>query len=374
MWRRLTGLFSQKYHPLNKIILSSNNLASNYNYLSMINSKIKIAPILKSNAYGHGLKEICKLVDQLHPPLICVDSLFEAYELQKISIHSPILIMGFVDPANLKVKKLPFSFSLFDLNLSKALSNFQPNSSVHLFVDTGMNREGIKLSDLRSFIREIKGLDIKIEGLMSHLASADEKKGNSQTQIQIQNFKEAKKICQEEGLNLKWIHQGASAGLLHHQIPDCNLARVGLALFGLDPTNLDQNLKPVLSFKTKLIQIKKIRRGESVGYNATFQTKKDTTLGILPVGYFDGVDRRLSNIGAVTIGGVECPIIGRASMNQTTIDVSKVKDPFIGQEVTVFSQNPKDRNSIINSAKICQTIPYELLVKLNPTIRRQINP
>lgn len=374
MWQRLkSAVFSRQYHPLNKIAISLTNLTSNFNYLSSLNSNCKIAPILKSNAYGHGLKEVSRLIDQLKPPLVCIDSLFEAYELQKASIQTPILIMGFVDPQNLKIKKVPFCFSLFDLNLSQALNNFQPGALVHLFVDTGMNREGLLLKDLRSFIREIKGLNIQIEGLMSHLSSADEeKKGNSQTQKQIQNFNEAIKICREEGLNLKWTHLQASAGFLHHQVPQCNLARVGLGLYGLDPANLDQNLKPVLTFQTKLIQIKKIPKGENIGYGATFQTKKETLIGILPVGYFDGLDQRLSNRGMVTVGGIICPIIGKVSMNITTIDLSFVSDPILGQEVVIFSNNPKDPNSIINSAKLCKVVPYEILVKLNPTIHREI--
>lgn len=373
MWQRLKSIFSsQKYQPLNKIEISRSNLASNYHFLSSIDPNIQIAPVIKSNAYGHGLKEISQIIDQLNPALVCVDSLYEAYELRKLKLNSPILILGYIDPVNLKVKKPHIEYAVFDLDFAKALSKFQPGSLIHLFVDTGMNREGIKLTDLSDFIQEIKKLNLKINGLMSHLASADEQKGNPQTQIQIQNFQTAIKICREEGLNLKWVHLQASSGLLQHQIPECNLARVGLALYGFDPSRENSNLKPVLTFKTKLIQIKKIPKDESVGYGATFKTKKPTTIGILPVGYFDGVDRRLSNLGIVTIDGVECPIIGRVSMNITTIDLSKVSNPYVGQEVTVFSHNPKDSNSIINSSKLCQTIPYDLLVKINPTTHREI--
>lgn len=381
--KRVLGLTS--YQPLNKIEISKNRLVQNYKYLS--SKKIKIAPVVKSNAYGHGLVLVAKLLEEgcgdCHVPFFCVDSIYEAYELLKTKIKTPILIMGYIEGENLRVKKLPFSYAVSTLDLAEAINKYQPQAGVHIFVDTGMHREGIPLADLPQFITHLKQLpNINIEGLMSHLASADDTK-DPLNKLQIKNFQRAHDICKKNGIHPKWIHILNSDGLLYTSdvasnlpmVPHrmCNIARVGLALYGISK---DPNLKPVLTLKTKIIQIKNLQKGDRVGYDGTYTAKKPMTIGVLPLGYYDGADRRLSNKGFVTIDGVGCPIIGLISMNVTTIDLSKVKNPFISQvisqEVIVYSNNPKDPNSIENAAKVCKTIPYEILVHLASSTRRVV--
>ncbi len=362
------NIFKKEYKTLNRIEISKDNLLSNYKYLSSLNRKVKIAPVVKSNGYGHGLINAAKILQKFKPPFFCVDSLYEAYELLKVTIKTPILIMGYTDPQNFKVKKLPFSYAVFDLEIAQVLNKYQPNCGIHVFVDTGMNREGVTLKDLPEFLKHLKKYpNLKIEGLMSHLASADDKK-DPLNRLQISNFKRALEICKKSGVHPKWIHLQNSDGLAFN-LRGCNvnMARVGLALYGISN---DPNLKPVLSLKSKIIQIKKLKKGNRVGYNGTFIAKEPITLGVLALGYYDGMDRRLSNKGFVLVEGVICPIIGKVSMNITTIDISKVKNPFVGQEAIVYSDNPKDKNSIQNCAKFCSTIPYELLINLASSTRR----
>lgn len=383
MINQIVKFLKKDYQTLNKIELSKQNLLQNYQYLSSLNKKIKIAPVIKSGAYGHGILEVAKILDEgctdWRIPFFCVDSLYEAYQLLKANVKTPILIMGYTDPINFKVKKLPFSYAVFDLEAAQVLNEYQPNCGIHIFVDTGMHREGISLNELPEFLQEIKKLpDIKIEGLMSHLASADYPK-DPLNKIQIENFKNALEICKKHNIHPKWIHLTNSAGLLNYvptrfarrawNVGIQNLARVGLALYGISK---DPKLKPVLSLKSKIIQIKNLKKGDRVGYNGTFTVRKEMILGVLPAGYYDGVDRRLSNKGLVTIDGIICPIIGRVSMNITTIDISKVPNPKIGEVVFVYSNNRKDINSIENSAKICNTIPYELLVHLAQSTKRVV--
>src|SRR3989344_1493988 len=363
------------YQPLNTIEISKKNLLFNYRYLSSTNRKSKIAPVLKSNAYGHGILETAKILDAKNPPYFCVDSLFEAYELLKAGIKTPILILGYIDPESLKVKKLPFSYAVFDLKILQAINEFQPEAEVHLFVDTGMHREGIPLDLLPTYLKQITRLpNIKIVGVMSHLASADNRV-DQLNRLQIKNFKKAIKLIKDFGHKPKWIHLSNSDSLLnlsvHLKGVNVNLARTGLSLYGISNVHLrGGKLKPVLQLKTKLTQIKHLQKGDSVGYSGTFRVKKDIVLGVLPVGYFDGVDRRLSNKGYVTVNGVACPIIGTVSMNITTINLSDVPNPLIGQEAIIYSNNPKEINSISNAAEICKTISYELLVHLTPSIKR----
>ena len=333
------------YKTLNRIEISRKNLLQNYRFLSAINKKIKIATVIKSNGYGHGLVEVAQILDKVGAPFFCVDSLFEAYELYKAKIKTPVLIMGYTNPENLKIKKLPFSFAIFDLQTVEILNKHQPGCAVHIFVDTGMSREGVTMEDLPDFLKTLKKLNVKVEGFMSHLAGG-------MNNLQIQRFHQAQKLVKKFGFNPKWIHLGIHG----------NMARMGLKLY---------LQKPILKFISHLVQVKKIKKGDSVGYDRTYKAKKDTIIGIIPAGYYDGVDWGLSSKGFVKIKNIFCPIIGRVSMNMTTIDLSKTSAKT-GDKVIIYSDNPQDKNSIENTAKICQKIPYEILVNLAESTKRII--
>lgn len=361
------------YRPLNIIEISEDRLIDNYKHLSSLNPKIKIAPVLKSNAYGHGILEVGSILDKLNPVFFCVDSIYEAYQLFDAKIKTPILITGFVDPNNLKIKRLPFSYAVFDLKQFREILKYQPQAKVHLFVDTGMNREGIRVDELEAFIKKLNVEEKNtIEGIMSHLAFAEETK-NIDTKKQIVQFKLAIKIFKKYLIFPKWIHLGNSSGLLNNKklrLSFTNVARTGLALYGISSVN-NKVLKPILELKTHVIQVKKIKRGEKVGYDFTYQAKKDGQIAVLPIGYNDGVDRKLSNSGIVLIKNIDCSIIGRVSMNLCVVDVSAVKNIKVGDEVTVFSNN-EDNNSVANSAKRIGIIPYEILVHLERSTKRKI--
>ncbi|OGE26269.1 alanine racemase [Candidatus Daviesbacteria bacterium RIFCSPHIGHO2_02_FULL_39_12] len=379
---KILSLFKDEYKTLNRIEISKKNLLGNFAYLSNLNHKLKIAPVVKSNGYGHGILEVSKALcytsdAERRIPFLCVDSLFEAYQLLKANIRMPILIMGFTDPRNLKVKKLSFSYAVYNLDLAKVLNDYQPGCKVHIFVDTGMGREGITMEQLPQFLGELKQLkNIKIEGLMSHLASSQDKHDKLFLH-QIKNFKKAQSILKKMDIKPKWLHIAASGSIVNPETRKIiagvsNLVRAGRALYGYPPTFSDIRLQPTLKFTTKLIQIKNINKYEKIGYNGTYTAKKNMLVGILPLGYYDGVDRGLSNKGVVTIGGKICPIIGRVSMNLTAIDLSKVKNPVANQQVIVYSDKKADKNSVENVAKICKKIPSEILVNLAASTKRVV--
>lgn len=362
------------YHPLNTVEVSSDALLSNYSYLSSLDTKIVVAPVVKSNGYGHGIVNVAKILDRVGAPFICVDSIYEGYELLKNHIKTPILIMGYINPENLKIKKLPFSYAVYNREQVLGIRNYQPHAGIHIFVDTGMHREGVSLNDLPHFLKYVNELGLQVEGLMSHFAAAD-KPEHELTKQQVKNFEQAQEIIKNAGVFPKWIHIAASSGLLNHAKYAGklgNMARAGLVLYGIDPMNKDTQLQPTLSFLSTLVQIQKLKKGEKVGYDFTYTAPKDMTIGILPIGYYDGVDRRLSNKGSVLIDGVVCPIIGRVSMNITTVDISAVKKPQVGDRVVVYSPDPSDNNSIGNVAALCETIPYEILATLASSTKRII--
>ncbi len=371
----LRKVFKRSFTPLNLIYISKDRLIENYRELSSVNSEIKIAPVLKSNAYGHGIRLAGKILDGVGAPFLCVDSLYEAFQLySKSNVDTPILIMGYIDPKSLQVKKLPFSFAIYDFEHGRVLNEYQKGAKVHIFVDTGMNREGVRMEGFADFLEKLKELkNIEVEGLMSHLADpahAD----TTLTKMQLSNFQKARELVAAAGLKPKWFHIGGSYGLLNKLAAGCNLVRVGRAVYGIDnmDSKLNLKLKPALKHTSKIVQIKRIKKGDTVGYNGSFKAKKDMVIGILPLGYNDGVDRRLSDKGVVTVGGVKCPIIGLVSMNITTIDITAVKEPVLGQIAVVYSDNAKDENSVVNMSKAGGVLPHEMLIHIAESTKRVV--
>lgn len=369
----------RQFAHLNTISVSKERFVANHQQLLKLNGGRKVAPVLKSNAYGHGLELIGQIVDELKPPFMVVDSLYEAYRLQKLKLSTPILIMGYTNPENLRHKRLPFQFSVFDLETAKALNSSQRNCGTHLFIDTGMHREGIVLSELDGFLVELKKLrNLKVVGVTSHFADADNSQSNAFTLQQIEVYKKALLQIKAAGFSPEWTHISASAGAMKITDPIFSLVRAGIASYGINPLDSEDaayaniSLEPVLRFISTLAQAKEIEVGESVGYGVTFTAEKKMKIGLVPAGYYDGVDRRLSSKGVMVVRGVSCPILGRVSMNMTTIDLSAVNDAKVGDEVEIYSANKTAANSIDQSAKLCGTIPYELLVHLSESIYRKV--
>lgn len=370
MINRFRKFIGRKYYPLNEIEISESALIYNYNYLCGL-SKVPVTPVLKSNAYGHGIEIVGKILDALSPALFCVDSIYEAYQLLNIRVKTPILIMGYVGGENLSVKKLPFSFSVYTIEMLKNIKENQPGAPIHIFVDTGMHREGVPIDQLENFLKKAISLELKIEGILSHFAKPDSPT-NINTKNQIINFEKAIEIGESLGIYFKYKHLFASVGIRNiekYKRLD-NLTRAGKALYGIESDINSKRLKPVLTLKSTIIQIKKLKEGEYVGYDFTFKAPRDMLTGILPIGYNDGVNRKLSNKGFVKIDDKFCQIIGRVSMNITVIDISNLEKPHVGQEVIIYSSNQMDKNSVFNSALIAETIPYEILTHLNPSTKR----
>jgi alanine racemase len=367
------------YKNLNRIEVSKKTLLENYRELKKNHPEAGIAPVMKSNAYGHGLAQVAPVIDSEKPAFICVDSLYEAYELNKLAVISPVLIMGYTKPENYRVKPLPFHYSVFDRDTADVLNRYQKGAQIHIKIDTGMSRYGIIPRDLRNFIRLVKSMkNISIAGLWSHLSDADNNTGSDITSSQIKKYRECLAVVKSEGVYPRWRHISASAGAFKIFDKIFNLIRPGLALYGINPLNKRDPaynriiIKPVMKFISTLSQVKYIPAGASVGYMGTYKVRKRTKIGIIPAGYYEGIDRRMSNKGFVKIHGIFCPIIGRVSMNITAVDLTGIKTDCMGEDCTVFSDNPDDINSITSAAGISKTIPYEILVHLASTVRREL--
>lgn len=372
-------LFKREYRHLNKIHIGRSALEHNHRVLQSFHPEAKIVPVLKSNAYGHGLQTVAYIFDALGAPFLVVDSLYEAYVLAQLKVKTPILILGYTHPENFAVKQLPFHITVFDLEVARSLHKHQKHCHVHIFVDTGMNREGVPLTELSSFVREMKKLNnLQVVGLASHFADADNPQSDSLTQSQLTNYQHALTMLKQQGIVPEFRHISASGGAFKLKDKTFTMIRAGLASYGInpleasDPAHNKLTLKPALTFTSTLAQIKTVHQGDRVGYNGSFIADKEMVVGLLPLGYYEGIDRRLSNQGVITLQGAPCPILGRVSMNMTVVDLTAASNPAVGDEVVIYSSSEAEPNSLVNAARAAGTIPYELLVHMAESVKRVV--
>ena len=335
--------------------------------------ELEFAPVLKSNAYGHSLVPMARILDSQKLPFLIVDSYYEARLLRDNNIKSPILIIGYVEANIILQSKLSkISFCITSLEQLRCLSYSKNRLNLHLKIDTGMHRQGIMSSELDEAIKIIKqNPNLNLQGIASHLADADNSKSSSVMQ-QLKQWSQIQKRLTQEFPNITYTHISATAGVIHTKSDSThNLARLGLGLYGISIINNPKvNLRPALSMQTIISGVKSIKKGDTVGYNNTFIAPQDIIIATIPAGYAEGVDRRLSNIGQVEVNGILCPIIGRVSMNITTIDVSNVPQVKLGDIVTIISNDNNSPISVTNIAKTCNTIPYEILIHIPTHLRR----
>ncbi len=372
--RSIRQIFSS-YDPLIKIYIKKKNILSNLNTFQKEYPKVKFAPVLKSNAYGHGLLSIARILDKEDIAFLVVDSLYEARTLRNEGIKSKILIIGYTrteDIVKNRLKSISFAITSFE-ELKLINESLRKKQSFHLKIDTGMHRQGVLSEELPEAIEILKNNSLIIlEGVYSHFADADNLcKDFCSKQVQIWN--KLVRLIKKNLPQTVYFHLTATGGTFYLPKAKANVARLGLGLYGMDPSKLRKlDLKPALEVRSIISGIKKIQKGDLVGYGLTFEAKKEMQIAIVPAGYFEGIDRRLSNIGHFKLGRIFCPIVGRVSMNMTIIDVTRIKKLQIEDPIVLISDKIDDLNSVSNFAKLCQTIPYELLVHLPWHLRREI--
>lgn len=340
------------YKPYNRIEVSSSILASNYRKLKELSAK-EIIPVLKSNAYGHGLKLVAKILDDLSIKLVAVDSFPEAQVVWKYSKAEVLFLSELPKKAYKYCPVTKSQFCVSSVEIIDYLAKNLPGSRVHIFVNTGMNREGFK--DLPIF----KNLDkLKVVGLGSHLA------GTKILKLQLDNFLNFKNKLKEQGIEPENIHFGGTEAL-ESPLPEwINSLRVGLAFYGY---GLD-GLKPALKVISTIIAKQKLSPGEGVSYGPEYIATEAINIALVPFGYFEGLDRGLSAKGKFFIGKrFYAPLAGRVCMNLSCFDCAN-NDFEIGEEIEIIS--PTGLNSLANLAQASGTLSYELLVRLNPALRR----
>lgn len=369
---------SAPYEPLIEVWLSKRALAHNIDVFKNIVGSWGVAPVLKSNAYGHGLLEIARMLEGNSAiAFLVVDSYYEARVLRTEGITARILVLGYTLTEN--IRNNPFdgiSFAVGSLaQLRDLAASIRTPLSIHVKVDTGMRRQGVMPDELSDAANIIAAHTLmRAEGLCSHLSDADGE-DESFTRSQLTVWNESVRVWREKLPSTSFYHISATKGVRYAKDADANVLRLGLGLYGLNPPRMPKgadmpSLQPVLSLHTRITALRVTEPGEPVGYNRTWHAKRATRVATIPVGYYEGLDRRLSNKGFVEIRGVPCSIIGRVSMNMTMVDVTDVLGVREGDDVVVISDDVSKENSAPRIADFCDTIPYEILVHIPASLKR----
>ena len=349
----------------------------------MIGPKVKLLAVVKSNAYGHGLVSFAREMATLGVDYIGVDSIVEAVRLRREGIKIPILVLGYTQPTNFLsaveagVELTISSFESLEYLLKNKKSFSEKKLKIHLKVDTGMHRQGFLLDEFPralNLLKKLKG-EVEVVGIFSHFASASDEEFTDKSQNQISEFKKFVKLLAQAGFDLDKISKHLCATGATFNYPDAHfdMVRVGLGMYGLWPSEeLEEKfskkypLKPTLEWKTILSEIKILTEDGKIGYDFTEEVRKGMRIAILPIGYWHGFPRALSSIGEVLVNGKSAKVLGRVSMDMIAIDVSKISDAKVGDEVTIIGE----QITAGDIAKKINTSSYEIITRINPLIKK----
>ena len=376
--------------------ISLRALRNNFHAIQqVVGSNASVCAVVKANAYGHGAVECARALESAGAQWFGVTSTDEGLELRQAGINGRILLMtGFWrgDEAELiRANLTPAVWEAWHVEaLQSAAKKGSGPMAVHLKVDSGMARLGVPMPELPSFLKRLKSApNLTLEGVFTHLASADMLDASDVSE-QIKQFEEAIRLVEQAGFAPKYYHIANSAAIVTY--PETwnikrnhskNMVRPGISLYGYSlpfvragkqqgrsaPKPLD--VRPVLSWKTRIISLRTVPFGQHVGYNGTFVTRRESRVAVIPVGYADGFNRMLSSRGRVIIRGQYAPVVGRVSMDITLVDVTDIADVAIGDEVLLIGSSGDLSISAWDHAQLASTIPYEILCNISNRVPRR---
>jgi len=352
----------------------------------IIGAKTLLCPCVKANAYGHGLVEAARIFLCAGADWLSVNALFEARELRSAGIDAPLYILGYIPPEGLcEALELDCRLVVFDKDHVRAIAGAAKGSGrqarVHIKVETGSNRMGVRLEGLVEFARFIqKQKLIEIEGLATHFANIEDTTDHTFAELQLQRFIEASGLLQSAGISAPIRHCANSAATILFPQTHFELVRLGIAGYGMWPSNETYvsfvkerknnfNLAPAFTWKTRIAQVKTVPAGEFVGYGCIYKTSHKTRLAIIPAGYYDGYDRGIAG-GHVLIRGRRAAIRGRICMNMLMAEVTDIPAVKAEDEVVLIGRSGDECISAELFAQWAATINYEVTTRVNQRIAR----
>ena len=366
--------------------INLDNLERNIkNLRGLLRNNAKFLGICKANAYGHGMVQIAKKLQECNADMIAVASVQEGIELRKKGITIPILCLGqsSSDLTNLICKyKITQTIENFEIGkeFSQKAVQLQKKVKIHIKIDTGMGRIGFfwpeegelnedEKNKTAQKILELCNLPgLEPEGIFTHFADGD---NEEYTNSQIEKFKEALEYLSNLGLKFPIAHAAASTGIIKYPYAHFDMGRFGIILYGYASTETgnkesDLNLIPIMTIKSRISSVRNLPKGSTVSYGCTYKLKTDSTIAVIPIGYADGFPRCLSNKANVKIHNKLCPVLGRVCMDMMMVDVTSIKDEVkAGDIATIF-----DEELIMESAKKANTIIHEILSQILSRVNR----
>lgn len=355
------------------------NLEHNVRVLkSAMAKKCELMAVVKAEAYGHGMYEIATHLNSMGVKAFAVATIDEGIRLRRYGIRGEILILGYTAPYRAKeLFRYNLTQTLTDYDYAVCLNEQRVKVKTHIKVDTGMHRLGFDKDDIEKISCVFEMKFIKVCGIYTHLCVSDslEEKDVYYTNMQIRAFYKLLDSLKKKGITIPKIHIQSSYGLLNYPELQCDYVRAGVSLYGVlssarDKTKLNLDLRPVLSLKAKIILLRKIKKGDSVGYGRSFVAERDSVIAILPVGYADGFPRNLScGKSYVLINGKNAPVVGKICMDQLAVDVTDIDDVKVGMTATLIGRDGNEEIISPMVADASESISNELLSRMGQRLR-----
>ena len=354
-----------------------------YVFRKVIPKKTKLMAVVKSNGYGHDLIQFAREMEKLGADFLGVDSMTEARALRREGISLPILVLGYTMPELLQEaaeNDISLTVSMFHIGGCIELygRKFSQPLRSHDKVDTGMHRQGFLAEDLPKILGKlkVKSEKLEVEGLYTHFANAKNPAFPKDTREQLAEFRRWVSAFRKSGLK-PLVHAAATGGTLLFPESHFDMVRIGIGLYGLWPAPETREylkdritLRPALTWKSFITETKKLPTGARIGYDLTERLEKDSTVAVVPIGYWHGYPRALSSIGHVLVRGRKCRVLGRVSMDMLTIDVSAAKNPRVNDEAIILDRSEKSSASAESLGAFSDSSWYEIITRLNPLIKR----
>lgn len=351
----------------------SHNLKQIKNF---IGDNVELMPVIKANGYGIGAKKLKNVLEEEKIKYVAVAIPDEAIFLRNNGFNMNILILNELLANEVKqIVDYNLIAGISETCVARSLNEYSKEknviSKVHIEIDTGMGRVGLKPEEVLSFVKKVKNefLNLEIEGLYTHFSSADS--SMEYTNNQIEKFDNVIDELKKEGYEFKFIHASASGGILKFKKAHYNMVRPGIIIYGYLPDkNMKNiiNLKPTTKLKSSVVFIKEVEENTAISYGRTFITSKKTKVATIPMGYADGIRRCLSNKGKVLINNKFAPIIGNVCMDNFMVDITDIPDVKLGDEVILWDN---ENIAIEDIADICGTINYEILCDVSNRVPRK---
>lgn len=352
------------------IEIDSRSLFSNFEYFRRRARCVRVMAMIKSNAYGHGLVVVAKLLSKKYRGVwFGVDSITEALRLRDEGIKNPILVLGYTLPRWLpEAAQKDIAITISHFEGLREFARLAKRPRFHLKFDTGMHRQGFQEGDIRKIIRELKRSRLNPEGAYSHFSAASNR-AFSRDQIRV--FERMVQKFGSAGVSPGILHMNKTEGIMNFSKSTYDMVRLGIGLYGYYPAK-GVRLKPVLTWKTMVSEVKRVKKGEWISYDRTERLKRDSKIAILPIGYWHGFDRGLSSKGEVLIRGKRARVLGRVTMDMTMVDVTDIPGVRVRDEAVIIGKQGNHQITADDIAGKINTTSYEVLTRINPLIHKRI--